>query len=86
MNLLINFAAMAVLAGLSPAPAVAVDPQTASAMIEQARGLLAADRTDAAIERLTAALRLDPSNAAAHNALGSLLNSIGRYAEAAAAC
>lgn len=50
--------------------------------IEAARRHLAAGETEAAITAFRDVLRLDRQNGPAHNALGSLLNSVGRYAEA----
>ena len=61
-------------------------PQTsgeaAKAKVEEARALLADGRSHEAIAVFREAVKLDPNDAAAHNALGSLLNRSGHYAEA----
>lgn len=50
--------------------------------METVRRHLAAGETDAAIVALQALVRANPNHAAAHNALGSIFNRTGRYAEA----
>ena len=60
----------------------ALQAQTAQSRIEEARSFLAQGRAAEAIAAFEQAARLEPGNAAARNALGSLLNSAGRYAEA----
>ncbi len=70
----------AVLAASAVPSAPAIPP--AQAAIETARRLLAEGRSAEAIAAFRQAIALDPANAAAHNALGSLLNSAGHYAEA----
>lgn len=52
------------------------------AKVEEARALLAVGNDKDAISRFREAVALDQRNAVAHNALGSLLNSSGHYAEA----
>lgn len=68
---------------LAVTPAVRAAPtDSAAARIEAAKAALGTGRTDDAIANFRAALAIEPGNAVAHNALGSLLNSAGRYAEA----
>ena len=50
--------------------------------MDQVRALLAAGKSEEAIDALRSLVRSEPSNAAAHNALGSLLNSKGYFAAA----
>lgn len=61
--------------------APAISAPSASGM-EQVRGLLAAGKSQEALAALRRLVRAEPTNGAAHNALGSLLNSQGHYAEA----
>ena len=72
-------AATALLTGLT---AVASPAQAAQDGMEAVRALLAAGKTDQAIIALRQIVRDHADNAAAHNALASVLNNNGHYAEA----
>ena len=74
--------ALGLLASSQPLLAQAADPAAAKAKIEEARTRLGSGEIDKAIALFREAVRLDPDNAPAHNALGSLLNRAGRYGEA----
>jgi tetratricopeptide (TPR) repeat protein len=56
--------------------------QEAARPIDAVRALLGAGKSDEALATLRQLVREEPGNAAAHNMLGSLLNSSGHYAEA----
>lgn len=77
---------VAIAAGFSaalPAAAQQAAPIAPTGM-EQVRELLGQGRSDEAIAVLRNIVGREPDNAAAHNALGSLLNGSGRYQEALA--
>lgn len=61
-------------------PAFASEPPQNG--MESVRALLGAGKTDEALTFLRRLTREEPANAAAHNALASILNSAGHYAEA----
>ena len=67
------------------AGASADDRAAAQERYEQGLASARAGRNDEAIERFESAVRLDPSNAAAHFQLGNSLAIVGRYAAAGAA-
>lgn len=75
MRQLIALAAALALLGNAPSA-------TSSAKVKEARALLSEGKADEAVAAFREAVKLDPKNAAAHNALGSLLNSSGHYASA----
>jgi tetratricopeptide (TPR) repeat protein len=68
-------AAAAILIGLAASPVSGQVP-------ESIKALLGAGKTEEALTALRRLVRDEPANAAAHNALGSILNSNGHYAEA----
>jgi tetratricopeptide (TPR) repeat protein len=79
LRALVGLAAASLALGNAPGD---VPVNASKAKFEEARALLASGRSTEAIPILREATRLDPKNAAAHNALGSVLNSSGQYAEA----
>ena len=79
LRALIAIAGAFTLVGAAP-PATPTD--ASKAKLDEARALLGAGRSSDAIALLREAVTLDRKNAAAHNALGSLLNRTGHYADA----
>ena len=72
-------AALLLCAGNTEPPSPA---ERTGALLTEVRALAAIGKTPEAIARLRKAVEAEPANAAAHNALGSLLNSKGHFAEA----
>lgn len=77
-GLLIIAALIVPLAQAAPAEPVAI----AQRGMDRVKSLLASGKSDDAIVVLRQLVRDEPANAAAHNMLGSLLNSRGHFAEA----
>ncbi|MEO7602603.1 MAG: tetratricopeptide repeat protein [Sphingomicrobium sp.] len=77
---LILILATAMLSAANAPPATPIEQ--ARALAKEGQSLANSGKPAEAIAQLRAAVALDPANAAAHNALGSLLNSKGHFAEA----